>query len=311
MRCLFTFPATSLTPLADRSLPPPKLSEMQTAFPQYEFLEEVGSGARGRVFKALDTGYFDRTVAIKATRIESDDLESLMRFQLECKMLAQLRHSNIPALFGHGSSEDLHMVVMDWMPDGNLEQLLERRKGRPLRLVKIVALMEQLCDVLSFAHSQRYIHRDVKPANILLNGDRIRITDFGLARIRDHEPGITRIGVTVGTPGYMAPEQEKPGTPIDHCADIYALGALLFRMVTMREPPRGFIDGASLHHCPRAFYAVIKKAMAEKPGDRYQDIEALRLAIRHAWSAVKIQRRCVTLITVAGIALGFWQFFFR
>ncbi len=311
IRCLFTFPATSLTPLADRSLPPPKLSEMQTAFPQYEFLEEVGNGARGRVFKALDTGRFDRTVAIKATRIEQDDLESLTRFQLECKTLAQLRHPNIPAFFDHLSTDDLHMVVMDWMPDGTLEQLLERRNGKRLRLVKIAAIMEQLCDVLSFTHSQGCIHRDVKPANILLNGDRIRLTDFGLIKADSNEPGITRIGVAVGTPGYMAPEQEKPGTSVDHRADLYALGALLFRMVTMREPPKGFIDRSSLHSCPRAFYAVIKKAMAERPDDRFQDIESLRLAIRHAWSTVKIQRRCVALMTAAGIALGFWQLFFR
>jgi serine/threonine protein kinase len=268
-------------------LPPPSLEEIEEALPGFHILGPAGSGASGRVVHAQDKGD-NRIVAIKVLRIAEEEQELTDRFNLECRLLARLSHKHITKFFESGRVKEIHYGVMEWKPDGNLEQLLATSRDRRLRLEIIMRVMGQLCDALAYAHGEEIIHRDVKPSNILLDGGDISLADFGLAKRAYVRYGLTKFGVSLGTPGFMAPEQSK-GRMVDYRADVYSAGAVLYRLLTQLDPI-GYPHPPSYYNNPEEFDLVVSKAMETDPDDRYDDIISLRRAMDEAWSAVQTRR---------------------
>ncbi|NDQ56395.1 MAG: serine/threonine protein kinase, partial [Acidipila sp.] len=268
---------------------------------RYELQGEIGRGAMGVVYKALDP-LIGRTVAVKIMRI--DDLggdtprpELLARFQTETRAAGLLSHPNIVVIYDAGSDgsalqgDDLFYITMEFVPGRSLLAMIEDRQAFPVP--RLLRVMEQACHALDYAHQRNIVHRDIKPANILVGElDNLKITDFGTAKIL--ELGSTETGHLIGTPSYMSPEQVK-GRPVDGRADIFSLGVILYELVTGEKPfpgknvttviykivnedpiPPIELD-ASLHP---GLNAVIKKALAKDPDTRYQTCGDLLKALR-------------------------------
>ncbi len=187
---------------------PPSAEELDAILPNHEIRDKLGEGANGCVFKAYNRK-LKRIEAVKTMRESTVFPDFARRFEFECKAMARLRHSNIPVIFDHGSKGKIHYFTMDYMPDGSLESQLDQE----LPLERSIEILRQVCNALAFAHKENVIHRDVKPSNVLMAGDGIRLADFGLAkRIYSNDPRITQMETRLGTPGYMAPEQVIAGT---------------------------------------------------------------------------------------------------
>jgi serine/threonine protein kinase len=217
--------------------PPPSLEAVARQFPHLEIIELLGSGGMGAVYKARQRE-IDRLVALKILPPEAASEPGFAeRFTREARALAKLSHPNIVALHEFGHVDGLHYFIMEFVDGLNLRQLELAGKLSPREALQIIP---QICEALQFAHDEGIVHRDIKPENVLLDKKgRVKIADFGLARILGHEPEdfrLTRAREVMGTPHYMAPEQvEKPQT-VDHRADIYSLGVVFYEMLTGELP---------------------------------------------------------------------------
>jgi serine/threonine protein kinase len=264
-------------------------------FGSYRIVSRFGEGGMATVYKAYQPS-MDRYVALKVLpRFHSSDPEFLGRFEQEAKALAQLQHTHILPIYDFGESEGYTYFVMPLMHDGNLAELMAKER---LPLPRIHQIISQVGSALDFAHMRGFIHRDVKPSNILLDesGNCI-LMDFGIAKIIEGSMEFTRTGGILGTPVYMSPEQGS-GQKIDHKTDIYALGVILYEMATGRPPfeadtPVAIIfkhvhdplpPPSSLNpDIPEEFERVILKSLAKQPQDRYatarEMVDALSRAV--------------------------------
>ncbi len=263
---------------------------------RYHILEQLGEGGMATVYKAYDTR-LETDVAVKVIRTEnlpqSGVEKALKRFEREAKALAKLTHPNIVPIIDYGEQEGSPYLVMKYLPGGTLKQVL---KGQPMSWEKAAILLIPIARALDYAHRQGMIHRDVKPSNILITADgEPMLTDFGIAKIVDeaNTVDLTGTNVTIGTPEYMAPEQVVSKT-VDLRADIYALGVILYEMVTGRRPfqadtpfavllkhaseplprPRQFVPDL-----PEEVEKVLFKALAKQPEDRYQSMGEFAAAL--------------------------------
>jgi hypothetical protein len=188
----------------------------------------------GVVFKARQAG-LNRVVALKM--LPSGQLASeadVQRFRLEAEAIAHLDHPNIIPVYEIGGQEGLHYFSMKFVEGGNLAQHMARLAGDPRAAVRLLTMLAQ---AVHYAHQRGIIHRDLKPANILLDADQHPyITDFGLAKRTTGGSGMTQTGAVVGTPSYMAPEQARGEKTLTTAADVYALGAILYELLTGRPP---------------------------------------------------------------------------
>ena len=207
------------------------------AVPGYEILGELGRGGMGVVYKARQIKA-NRVVALKMILAGGHaSATELARFRTEIEAVARLQHPSIVQVFEVGEQDGLPFFSLEFCDGGSLDRKL---KGDPMLPVEAAKLVETLARAMHAAHRQKVIHRDLKPANILLAADGIpKITDFGLAKKLD-DVGQTREGAVMGTPSYMAPEQARGQTSaLGPAADIYALGALLYDLLTGRPPFKG------------------------------------------------------------------------
>ncbi|HSF44252.1 MAG TPA: serine/threonine-protein kinase [Thermoanaerobaculia bacterium] len=212
-----------------------------TKLGRYEIVDEIGKGAMGVVYLARDP-LIGRLVALKTFRIgysvKDQELEQFrIRFLREAQSAGILTHPNIVTIHDvvEQSEEGLAFIAMEYVRGTNLKQILQG--DQPLTLQFIVDVVAQVGEALDYAHSNRVIHRDVKPANILITGDnRVKITDFGIARI--DTSNLTQEGQLLGTPNYMAPEQIQ-GREVDWRADLFSLGVVLYEMLTRHKPFQG------------------------------------------------------------------------
>ncbi len=244
---------------------------------RYALVEEVGRGGMGTVYRATDER-LGRDVAIKIAHhtLASAGLERRMR--TEARVLAALEHPGIVPVHDVGTLDDGRMYYVMKLVDGAaLDALLGGMESRDERL----RLFERICEPVAFAHARGVVHRDLKPANIMVGAfGEVLVMDWGVARILTESdipaeaaagaPGTTAPGTVMGTAGYMSPEQAAGGAAhADQRADVYALGAVLARMVSGREP-----SGAAppdLPKLPRRLRAIIERAIAPLPEDRYPD----------------------------------------
>lgn len=204
----------------------------------YEILEEVSRGAMGIIFKCRQAG-LDRVVALKLLIAGEHASDSqIERFKREAQAAARLRHPNIVSIHEIDVFEGKHYFTMDFIEGENLGELIRQGKVPIHRALEICA---QVADALHYAHQHNVIHRDIKPGNIIIDKDgQAHVTDFGLAKFLDTDTKFTKTGTALGTPAYMPPEQAGGrSSTIDHRADVYSLGAVLYEMLTGRPPFSG------------------------------------------------------------------------
>jgi transposase/tRNA A-37 threonylcarbamoyl transferase component Bud32 len=260
---------------------------------RFEVLETVGQGAFGTVYKARDAD-LDRTVAVKVPRAGNlagpDELD---RFLREARSVAQLRHPAIVAVHEVGQADGVPYLVSDFVEGLTLADLLSGRRPPPREAAELIAAV---AEALQYAHYQGVVHRDVKPSNIMIGRDnRPSVMDFGLAKREAGEITMTLDGQVLGTPAYMSPEQARgEANSVDGRSDVYALGVILYELLTGELPFRG-TRRMLLHqvlqdeprpprklndHIPRDLETICLKAMAKEPGRRYASAQALAEDLR-------------------------------
>jgi len=264
------------------------------AIPGYEILDELGRGGMGVVVKARQTK-LDRLVALKILPQATDDDSAFSdRFSREARALARLSHPSIVMVHDFGQVDGQSYIVMEFIAGMNLRQRL--RSGR-LPIDEVLAIMAQLCDALQYAHDEGIIHRDIKPENILLDKQgRVRIADFGLAKLTVRTPldyTLTGPCQVMGTWNYMAPEQLDDPLGVDHRADIYSLGVVLYEMLTGEVPRARFPLPSEKGATSISFDDIVLRALAREPERRYQQIKEFRTAlasIAARWSVQTVVR---------------------
>ena len=260
-----------------------------------QFLNPLGRGGMAAVYLAEDIK-LGRMVAVKLILPElMSDVQIVRRFKDEARTVARFRHSNIVTVFSVDEAAGVHFFTMDYIEGDSLEVMIRRTGALPIPTV--VAILSQVADALGYAHARDVFHRDVKPANILVDADgRAYVTDFGIAKSNRAaaDSALTEVGLVVGTPTYISPEQCL-GRPIDGRADQYSLGVVAFEMVTGHPPfdadtsfsiMRCHTDTpppsvrAARPDCPPAMEVAILRMLSKRPEDRYpamaDALEALR-----------------------------------
>ena len=264
---------------------------------RYEIVGELGRGAMGIVYKAVDP-VIGRTVAVKTIRLSEEGTglkraELLTRFQTEARAAGLLTHPNIVVVYDAGEEDGLYYITMELVEGKSLQALLDG--GHSFPLPRTLRILDQTCSALQFAHERNVVHRDIKPANLMLTADdTVKITDFGTAKILQF--GSTQqTSHVMGTPSYMSPEQVK-GRAVDGRSDIFSLGVMLYEMVTGEKPfpgqnittviykivnedpvPPRQID-PSIHP---GISAVVMKALAKEPEQRYQSCREMLEDLRN------------------------------
>ena len=220
-------------------------------FGRYEILDKLGEGAMGVVYRARDRT-LGRVVALKMLSAELGAEDELhQRFSREVEAIGRLNHPNIVTVYDMGESDGHLYMAMELLEGDDLRSLIERQVEVPL--ADRVRFLAQICQGLGYAHSRGVVHRDIKPANILVtSGAMVKILDFGLARVAD-KVAITKRGVILGTPDYMAPEQAM-GKPIDHRSDIFSAGSVFYEFLALQKPFRG-----------KTLHSVLYQIISESP----------------------------------------------
>jgi serine/threonine-protein kinase len=260
---------------------------------RYKVLSELGRGAMGVVYKAQDPA-LDRVVALKTILLNEDSgarRDYQKRFSLEARAAGKLTHPNIVTTYDFGEDGDLAYLAMELLEGTDLR---ERMSDGALPVAEAVGIAIQVADGLGFAHERGVVHRDVKPANIMLleRGD-VKIMDFGIARMRSADQ-MTSTGIVVGTPRFMSPEQVS-GQPVDQRSDLFSLGVVLYEMLTGVAPFSGDDTPQIAHKITRLepeppshknpevtsmLDFVVARALKKDPEVRYQDAYELAADLR-------------------------------
>jgi serine/threonine protein kinase len=259
--------------------------------------ELLGQGGMARVYRGRQE-HLDRQVAIKILPpYYAADQNFVDRFQLEARAMGKLSHPNIVVVHDAGEDAGRLYIIMEYVSGGTLKQ----RMVDGMRMSAIQRVIREVASALSYAHGAGIIHRDVKPVNVLMDmNDRSILSDFGIAKVLETSQNLTSAGAGVGTPEYMSPEQCRGNVAVDARADIYALGVMLYEMLTGRTP---FVadNYTALAHShiyepvpspsrinPRispAVQAVVLKALEKSPADRFQKVTEMSVALDQAAAA--------------------------
>ncbi|WP_010587313.1 serine/threonine-protein kinase [Schlesneria paludicola] len=337
-------PGAECEPVSLDFLSPPSHPEMLGRIGRYEVERVVGAGGMGVVLKGFDTE-LHRVVAIKVLKPHlANHGAARRRFSREAQSAAAVVHEHVIPIYDVQPDGDTPFLVMQYVPGQSLQSRVDERG--PLDTKEVLRIASQAAAGLAAAHAQGLVHRDVKPANILLEEslERVLISDFGLARTVD-DATLTRTGIVAGTPHYMSPEQAS-GQPIDHRSDLFSLGSVIYFMCTGRPPFRAEHAMAILnrichdphrpldevnHDVPAELAETVDRLLSKNPGDRYRDAREVeqrlssllahlqqgRRSRRLHWHRRWLQRRStivnvvrqatiVTACLLGGIGLSRW-----
>ena len=267
-----------------------------TTISHYEIIEQLGEGGQATAYKARDRR-LNRVVVLKTLRPEQAGSEDARRrFEREARLASALDHPNICAIFDVGESGGLYYIVMPFIEGRTLKEVINRH---PLELPGALSIAIQVADAIACAHARGIVHRDLKPTNIVVSSEgQIKVLDFGLAKMLENEEdetpnldrSITDLGVPYGTLGYGSPEQAT-GERVDHHTDIFSLGVVIYEMVTGQQPFAGRNRIEILHavindrpcpisdlivNPPAELQALLDRAMAKKPKERFATMAAMR-----------------------------------
>ncbi|HSH88562.1 MAG TPA: serine/threonine-protein kinase [Ramlibacter sp.] len=275
---------------------------------RYDLIRVLGKGAMGIVYEGRDPN-LDRRVAIKTVKVENLSEEAAaeyeFRFRTEARSAARLQHPNIVSVYDSDRDGDIAFLVMEYIQGDDLKHHLD--KGLRYSLEQSLKMIRDLLSALDYAHKQGIVHRDIKPANLLIEpGGRVKLTDFGVARIQDSGEATRTQGSMVGTLKYMSPEQVQ-GQKIDSRADLFSVGVVLYQLLTDKRPFDGDNDFSIIHQIighnpappssfnarlPAAIDAVVARALAKNRDERFASARdfaaALQSAIRRAEDATVV-----------------------
>ena len=257
---------------------------------RYNLEREVGVGGMATVYLARDIKH-GRQVALKVLRSELSSAMGSDRFPREIRLVASFNHPHILPLYDSGESGGFLYYVMPFVEGETLAQRLQREHQLPIS--DAIRILGEVTDALAYAHERDVVHRDIKPANVLLSGRHAVVADFGVAKALSAAAGdqLTTVGIAVGTPQYMAPEQAMGEASIDHRVDIYAVGCLAYEMLTGEAPFSGRSPQAILSAhvmetpadprekrsaIPGALAELVMKCLGKQPADRWQSAAEIR-----------------------------------
>ncbi|QDT05665.1 Serine/threonine-protein kinase PknB [Rubripirellula lacrimiformis] len=266
---------------------PPSVQQMADLLPSLQIMELIGAGGMGAVYKARQEG-LDRIVAVKILPQEfGHDVKFALRFTREARTLAKLNHPNIVALYEFGNVADTYYFLMEYVEGSTLRDLV---KGGQLAPQHALAIVPHLCDALQYAHDKGVVHRDIKPENILMSVDgNVKIADFGLSRILGNETqqqSLTATHQIMGTPRYMAPEQMEGTHNVDHRADIYSLGVVIYEMLTGELPIGRFAAPSTKVQIDVRLDDVVMRTLEKEPQRRYQRASEIKSDVQSITSTV-------------------------
>jgi serine/threonine protein kinase len=260
---------------------------------RYDIQSILGQGAMGIVYKGFDPN-IERTVALNTIRkdgLAAKEMEPLLaRFKREAQAAGRLTHPGIVTVYEYGEEADTAYIAMEFVDGRELKDSLANNERLPLN--NLLAIIGQLLDALAYSHARGVVHRDIKPGNILLLGNgQIKVTDFGIARIESSN--LTQFGDVLGTPSYMSPEQFS-GQQVDKRSDLFSTGVILYHLLTGEKPFPGNSMTTIMHRVinsdpplmsdlnfqiPSYLDAVVLKALAKKPANRFQTAEEFKDAL--------------------------------
>jgi predicted Ser/Thr protein kinase len=258
---------------------PPEADQLAKLLPQYHIERLLGRGGMGAVYKGTQSK-LDRPVAIKVLPAElACDEQFVSRFEREARTLARLRHPDIVAIYDFGQTSEGHLFfIMEYVDGTDLQQIL---RTSALKFDQALMVASRICEALHAAHRQGVVHRDIKPANVLITkaGD-VKLADFGLARpVQENSDKLTSTNVVMGTPAYMAPEQRLGKA--DQRTDIFALGVMLYEMLTGEPPHAVFEPPSRKARMDMRIDDVVVKALQHEPNRRYQDASEMKVDVEH------------------------------
>ncbi|MEP6942346.1 MAG: serine/threonine-protein kinase [Betaproteobacteria bacterium] len=286
---------------------------------KYEIQSVLGKGAMGVVYKAFDPG-IERVVAIKTVRkdlVDPDLVEqSMARFKNEAVAAGRLLHPNIVSVYEYGEDDANAFIVMEFVEGTGLREFINR--GADFDLGQITAMMTQLLQALDFAHERGVVHRDIKPANLILTkAGALKVADFGIARI--DTSNLTTMGMVMGTPSYMSPEQCQ-GQTVDRRSDLFSAAVVLYELLAGEKPFSGALETIGYKIChedPKppssvsrlalspTIDAVVATALEKNPESRFQNARAFNRALRQACDALVADDSIgATEINLAAVRMG-------
>jgi serine/threonine-protein kinase len=283
------------------------MSGIPTTIGRYQVVSRIAKGGMGTLYLGWDPK-LDRQIAIKILLDDNDELRE--RFAREARSVASLHHLHIVTIFDVGEYEGHPFIAMEYMRGETLQALIRARLV--LSIARKLEILEQLCEGLAFAHRAGIIHRDVKPANMILQLDgSLKILDFGIARIAKSS-GMTHAGMLIGTLNYMSPEQVS-GQVADNRSDVFAVGAVMYELLSYRQAFPGGIEDGILYRlmnespapledaCPGLdpeIFRIVSRALEKDPRKRYPDLKLMANDLRHI--------RCVCRPATTMSSSAFW-----
>ena len=278
---------------------------------KYKITAEIARGGMGAVYKAVHPT-LKRNVILKKLTLKGSATVT-ERFKREARIMMDFKNDHIVNVYDHFRQGSSYYIVLEYVDGTALDRLIRRERYLPNDITLLI--FRDCCRALKYAHSKNVIHRDIKPGNILLSKTgEVKLVDFGIAVSMDEEAGLTRDGVTLGTPSYMAPEQFENTKSVDKRADIYSMGVMLYEMVTGKKPFPGNFSPETLALIQKGEFkavrkvnpkalpliaGIIKKSMHFKVERRYRDIDSLlKLLDKHfkRFSASSARKRLRSVV---------------